>query len=163
MNYDVKGDEKTIYKQKHKFTPDAHFRMLIILPSGSSKTNLLLDLIYRLLYRDNIYLFARNLHQSKYQSLIKTFEPISNEAGYDIIEASNDKIIPLNEMTDSKQKLYIFNGFLNTGYDREIRDYFTNSRNKNCSRVYLSQSWINTDKTMGINASHCFIFRISKY
>ena len=97
--------------------------------------------------------FASNLHESKYQNLIKTFEPISNEAGYDIIEASNDKIIPLNHMTDDNQKLVIFDG-----HDREIRDYFTNSRNENCSCIYLSQSWFNTDKTIRMNASHCFIF-----
>ena len=70
--------------------PDRCFR--IVTPSGSGKTsNLLLDLIYRLLYYDKIYLFARNLQQSKYQNLLKTLEPISKEVSYDVIEASNDK------------------------------------------------------------------------
>ena len=58
-NYDVKGDETTNYKQKHKFMPDWCFRMLIVAPSGSGKSNLLLDLIYRLLYYDKIYLFCQ--------------------------------------------------------------------------------------------------------
>ena len=63
----------------------------MVAPSGSGKTNLLLDLIYRLLCYDKIYLFARNLQQSKYQNLLKTLEPTSKEVGYDVIEASNDK------------------------------------------------------------------------
>lgn len=71
--------------------PDRFFRMLMVTPSGSGKTNLLLDLICRLLYCDKIYLFARNLQQSKYQTLLKTLEPISKEVSYDVIEASNDK------------------------------------------------------------------------
>ena len=71
-NYEVENDETTNYKQKHEFMPDRCFRMLIVAPSGSGKTNLLLGFIYRLLYYDKIDLFARNLHQSKYQNLIKT-------------------------------------------------------------------------------------------
>ena len=43
----------------------------MVTPSGSGKTNLLLDLIYRLLYYDKIDLFARNIQQSKYQNLLK--------------------------------------------------------------------------------------------
>ena len=61
-------------------------------------------------------------------------------------------------MSDDNQKLVKFDDFLNTGHDREIRDYFTNNRNKNFSCIYLSQSWFNTDKTIRMNASHCCIF-----
>ena len=142
-NYDVKDDSSN-YKQIHDFTPDRCFRMLIAAPSGAVKTNLLLDLIFRMLYYDKIYLYAKNLHQNKYQHLLKTF---NNEVGYDIIEPSNDKIIPLSELSDDNQKLVIFDDYLNTGTknDAEIRNYFTNSRNKNCSCIYLSQSFYNTD------------------
>lgn len=75
------------------------------------------------------------------------FEPISEEAGYPVIEASNDKIISLLKMPCGNQKLVIFDDYLNTGAknDAEIRNYFTNSRNKNCSCIYLSQSFQNTD------------------
>ena len=40
------------------------------------------------------------------------------------------------------QKLVIFDDYLNTGAknDAEIPNYFTNSRNNNCSCIYLSQS-----------------------
>ena len=67
--------------------PDRCFRMLVCGPSGSGKTNILLDMIYGLLYFDKIYLYAKNLQQSKYQHLIDLLEPISEEADYLIIEA----------------------------------------------------------------------------
>ena len=100
--------------------------MLICAPSGGGKTNLLLDMIYRLVYYDKIYLYAKNLQQNKYQHLIKLFEPISEEIGYPIIEISNTKIIPLSELSDDNQKLVIFDDYLNTGTknDAEIRNYF---------------------------------------
>ena len=79
--------------------------MLICAPSGGGKTNLLLDMIYRLLYFDRVYLYAKHLQQSKYQHLLKTFKPISKQVGYDIIEDSNDQIIPLSEMMDGNKKI----------------------------------------------------------
>ena len=91
-NYDVK-DKESDYKQKVSFMPDRCFRMLACVPSGSGKTNLVLDMIYRFLYFDEIYLYAKNLQQSKYQHLIDLLEPISTEAGYPIFEASNAKTI----------------------------------------------------------------------
>lgn len=139
---------------------DRSFRMLICAPSGGGKTNLLLDMIYRLLYFDKIYLYAKNLQQCKYQHLLQSFEPISEEVGYDIIAATSGDIIPLQEMSDENQKLVIFDDYLNTGKknDEEIRNYFTASRNKNCSCVYLSQSFYGTDKTIRLNCSHYCIF-----
>ena len=149
-----------IINKKVSFMPDRCFRMLICAPSGGGKTNLLLDMIYRLVYYDKIYLYAKNLQQNKYQHLIKLFEPISEEIGYPIIETSNNKIIPLSELSDDNQKLVIFDDYLNTGTknDAEIRNYFTNSRNKNCSCIYLSQSFYNTDKTIRLNCTHYCIF-----
>ena len=110
--------------------------------------------------RIKIYLYGKNLQQSKYQHLFNTFEPIIQEVCYSVIEASNDKIIPLDKISDEGQKLVIFDDYLNTGSknDSEIRNYFTNSRNKNCSCIYLSQSYYNTDKTIRLNCTHHCIF-----
>lgn len=91
----VKTLKQINYKQLYDFMPDQTFRMLICAPSGSGKTNTLLFMLYNLLYFDKIYLYAMNLEQSKYKDLLKIFDPISKESGYDIIETSNDKITPL--------------------------------------------------------------------
>lgn len=47
----------------------------------------------------------------------------------------------------------IFDDYLNTGVknDAEILNYFTISRNKNYSCIYLSQSYYGTDKTIRLN------------
>ena len=55
---------------------------------------------------DKIYLFSKNLHQNKYQSLLKDFaENINPEAGYEVIDAYSDEIIPLEELPVDNQKL----------------------------------------------------------
>ena len=162
-NYDVKKHKKndsSKYKQLYSFMPDRCFRMLICGPSGCGKTNLVIHLISNLLYYDKIYLYAKNLHQDKYQFILKKFQPINKEIGYQAIEATNGEITPLSELDDNNQKLVVFDDYLNTGSknDSEIKNYFTNSRNKNCSCIYLSQSFYNTDKTIRLNCSHYCIF-----
>ena len=107
--------------------PNRCFRMLICGPSGSGETNTLMDVIYNLLYCDKIFLYAKNLEKSKYQNLLNMFNPISNkDVGYHIIEASNDQIIPVSEFKKNK---------------RPLIDYFIRGRHKNCSVIYLSQSY----------------------
>ena len=50
------------------------FRMLIIGPSGSGKTNTLLHSINDLHPTDKIYLYAKDLHEPKYEHLINKRE-----------------------------------------------------------------------------------------
>ena len=57
--------------------PSDTFRLLICGNSGSSRTNLLYHMIIKpLLYYDEIYLYARNLEQQKYQKLIQKNEGV---------------------------------------------------------------------------------------
>ena len=51
------------------------FRMLIVGPSGFGTTNTLLHLINDLHPIDKIYLHAKDLHEPKYEYLIKKREP----------------------------------------------------------------------------------------
>jgi len=39
-----------------------------------------------------MYLYTKNLEQSKYEDLMKTFKTISKDVGYDILEVSNVEI-----------------------------------------------------------------------
>ena len=70
--------------------PSDTFRMLICGPNVCGKTNTLMHMLHQLLFCDKIYLFSKNLQQPKYQELLKTFQSISKEAGYLVIETSND-------------------------------------------------------------------------
>ena len=157
-NYDVEDDMVSNFRQLYEFMPDRSFRMLLCGPSGSGKPNTLMHMIYNLLYFDKIYLYAKNLEQSKYQNLMDMFKPISDEAGYDVIEASNDKIIPVKDLDSESQKIAMFEDFVCDKNQKPLVDYFIQGRHKNCSVIYLSQSYYKTPKDITLNCSHFSIY-----
>lgn len=76
---------------------------------------------------------------------MKKMSEISRQVGYDILNVTgNDKIIPVNEMDyDDNQKLVIFDDYVCEKNQRQLIDYFIQGRHKNCSVIYLSQSFCN--------------------
>ena len=158
-NYDSNTQNKK-FKYLYSFMPNDTFRMLICGNSGSGKTNLLYHmLIEPLLYCDKIYLYAKNLEQEKYQNLMKEMNEASEEAGYNVMEVSNDKIIPITHLPyENNQKIIIFDDYVCEKNQREIVDYFIQGRHRNCSVIYLSQSFYKTPRDIRLNCSHYCIF-----
>ena len=154
-NYDDDIENKK-FKQCYSFMPNDTFRMLICGNSGSGKTNLLYHmLIEPLLYYDEIHLYAKNLQQDKYQKLINKMNHISRETNYDIMTISNDKIIPINHLPyEDNQKIIIFDDYVCEKNQRQIVDYFIQGRHKNCSVIYLSQSFYKPPRDIRLNCSH---------
>ena len=156
-NYDSTGeDEDKKFKQLYPCMPSDTFRMLICGSSGSGKTNLLYHMIIDpLLYYDEIYLYARNLEQDKYKSLIKKMREMSHKFDYEILNVSKDEITPVTEMDyEDNQKLVIFDDYVCDKNQKQIIDYFIQGRHKNCSVIYLSQSFYKTPKDIRLNCSH---------
>ena len=151
-NYDSTDDIDKKYKQLFPFMPADTFRMLICGNSGSGKTNLLYHMLIKpLLHYDEIYLYARNLEQDKYQKLIQKMRELSSKLGYEILHVSNDEITPVTEMDyEDNQKIVIFS--------KKIIDYFAQGRQKNCSVIYLSQSFYKTPIDIRINCSHYCLY-----
>ena len=158
-NYDTKNKNKK-FKQLHPFMPKDTFRMLICENSGSGKTNLLYHMLMEpLLYCDKIYLYAKNLEQEKYQNLMKEMKEASEETGYNVMEVSNDAIIPITHLPyENNQKIIIFDDYVCEKNQREIVDYFIQGRHKNCSVIYLSQSFYKTPRDIRLNCSHYCIY-----
>ena len=158
-NYDSDTKNKK-FKQLYSFMPKDTFRMLICGNSGSGKTNLLYHmLIEPLLYFDEIHLYAKNLDQEKYQNLMNKMNEMSRTEGYDIMNVSNDRIIPINDIDyEDNQKLVIFDDYVCEKNQRQIVDYFIQGRHKNCSVIYLSQSFYKTPRDIRLNCSHYCIY-----
>ena len=158
-NYDVDNKNKK-FKQCYSFMPNDTFLMLICGNSGSGKTNLLYHmLIVPLLHYDEIHLYAKNLEQEKYQNLINKMNEISGQTGYEIMTISNDAIIPINHLNyEDNQKLIIFDDYVCEKNQREIVDYVIQGRHKNCSVIYLSQSFYKTPRDIRLNCSHYCIY-----
>ena len=159
-NYDSNSDKTNSYKQLYQYMPDDTFRMLICGGSGSGKTNLLYHMLMKpLVYYDQIHLYAKNLEQQKYQDMINNFNEISQSVGYDVLVCSNNEIVPVeNMMDDSAQKIVIFDDFVCEKNQKPLIDYFIRGRHKNCSVIYLSQSFYGTPKDIRLNCSHFCVY-----
>ena len=159
-NYDSNNDKTKRYKQLYQYMPDDTFRMLICGNSGSGKTNLLYHMLMKpLLFYDQIHLYGKNLEQQKYQDMISTFDDISQSVGYNVLLCSNDDIVPVeNLMDNTAQKIVIFDDFVCDKNQKPLIDYFIRGRHKNCSVIYLSQSFYGTPKDIRLNCSHFCIY-----
>ena len=127
--------------------------MLITSLSGAGKTNLLYHILMSpLVYYDQIYLYAKNIEQDKYQQMIKMFDRIRNNIGYDLLVYSNDIITPVEDLLDDDaQKIVIFDDYVT---EKIKLNYFRRGRDKDCSIFYLSQSYYKTPKDIRFNCSH---------
>jgi hypothetical protein len=159
-NYDPDFSSTTGYKQGHPCMPADVFRMLICGPSNSGKTNILLHMVYELLAYDKVYLFSKNLHQNKYQALLQDFASnIDPVAGYEVIEAPGDGIIPLEELPVDNQKIAVFDDLVCESNQNSIINYFINGRHRNCSVIYLTQTFYKVPKNIRDNCSHFCVFK----
>ena len=158
-NYD-RHDKNTNFKRLYGYMPSDTFRVLICGNSGSGKTNLLYHMLMKpLLYYDRIHLYAKNLEQQKYKDMLQTLTDISNSVGYSVLVCSNDDIIPVEELKDDDaQKIVIFDDFICEKNQKPLIDYFIRGRHKNCSVIYLSQSFYKTPKDIRLNCSHFCVY-----
>ena len=77
INFDEYTNENKIeHNLKWPYIPDHPYRILIVRGSGSGKTNTLLNLIGNQPDIDNIYLYAKDLYEAKYQYLINECEKV---------------------------------------------------------------------------------------
>ena len=108
-NYDS-NSKYNDFKQLYSYMPDNTSRMLLASPSGAGKTNLFYHILMKpLLHYDQLHLYAKNLEQDKYKKMIEKLTDISNQVGYDVINYSNNEIVPVeNLMEDEAQKMVVF-------------------------------------------------------
>ena len=152
------------------------YRILIIGPSGSAKTNTLFNLIQQ----DNniinkIYLYAKDLEEPKYQFLIKK----RKNAGIKNLNDPSASIEYWNSMDDvcnniddynSKRKrkskvLIVFddtiaNIMTNKIFQVIIKELFIRCRKLNILLVFITQSYFSVPKEGRLNSTHYLIMKI---
>ena len=154
---------------------DWPYRKLIIGPSGSSKTNYLLNSIQR--YSnviDKIYLYAEDLEEPKYQMLINKREKPDINFNNDptaFIEYSNsmDDILSNIEDYNKKRKreiLIIFDDMIShVMSDKKaqqiLKDLFIRCRKLTISLCFLTQSYFSVPKDVRLNCTHYILFKLN--
>ena len=147
--------------------------MLIIGPSGSGKTNTLLHLINNLHPIDKIYLYAKDIHEPKYEYLINKREQagIKNLNDYHVfIEYSDDMDDVLDDINNynknrDKKVLIVFDDMIadieyNKNFKRIIKELFYRARKINVSIVFITQSYFRALKDARLNSTYYILIKI---
>ena len=93
---DIANKNNKEHNNKWPYIPDHPYRVLITGGSGSGKTNALLDLVKKQDDIDEIYLYAKDLSEPKYEFLIKKCD----DAEIKHVNNSNSFIECSNTMDD---------------------------------------------------------------
>ena len=153
---------------------DWPFRMLIIGPPGSGKTNTLLHVINDLNPIDKIYLYAKDLYEPKYEYLINKREQAGIKNLNDphaFTECSDDMNDVLEDISNynknrDKKVLIVFDDMIadieyNKNFKRIIKELFYRACKINVSFVFIMQSYFRALKDARLNSTHYMIMKIN--
>ena len=169
--------------------PKHPFRLLVIGASGSGKSNCVMNLITNYLNFDRIIFYARDTSEDKYQYLMSFFEEIEQQIyekslkRYNKMKPENrpkeepklfkiaefyenpnpEDIISSNDLNPDIRNCIVFDDFVSSGKSahKPIIDLFIRSRKRNCSVIYISQSFYSIPKDIRLNASHMILFNVT--
>ena len=148
------------HNEKWPYIPDHPYRILITGASGSGKTNTLLNLINEQRDIDKIYLYAKDLSESKYEFLIKNRENagikhVNNSKAF--IECSNTKDDVYENINDynptrKRKSLIVFDDMIvdimtNKKLQSTLKELFIRCRKLNISLVFITQSYFSVPRT----------------
>ena len=152
---------------------DWPFRMLIIGPPGSGKTNTLLHLINNLHPIAKIYLYAKDIHEPKYEYFINKRQQVGIKNLNDphvFIEYSDD----MNDVLDNinnynknsdKKVLIVFDDMIadieyHKNFKRVITELFYRAHKINVSIVFITQSYFRALKDARLNSTYYILMKI---
>ena len=160
--------------EKWPYIPDHPYRTIIIGDSGSGKTNTLINLINEQKDIDKIYLYVRDLSETKYEYLIKKRKDIgikhlNNPNAF--VECSNTMGDVYQNIDDynlnRKRKILIFFDDMiadimkNKKFQVIIKELFIRCRKLNISLVFITQSYFSVPKDVRLISTYYLIMKIN--
>ena len=135
------------------------FRMCVVAPSGSGKTNFLVNLIH--LFSQglkgtfaDITIITRNKDEPLYNFVVSKCEQIQVKEGI-------HNLPQLDKMDKKVNHLVCFDDLVLSKDQSAIENYYIRARKLNCSVIYLSQSFFRIPKVIRNNCSYMVILKLS--
>ena len=160
-------------KKSSSENDDWPFRMLIIGPSGSGRTNTFLHLIDKFHPIDKIYLYAKDTDEEKYQYLINKREQAGIKNLNDpqaFIEYSSDINDVLEDIINYNKKRYkkvliIFDDMIadimrSEKFKAIVKEVFIRCRKLNISVAFITHSYFRTPKDARLNSTHYILMKM---
>ena len=141
------------FLDKNCFVPQHPSNTVIVGCTGSSKTNLLFNMLTLNPVYEKIYVITKQ-EEEKYNFLLKKY-PNDIKICY-----QNDEY-DLNELIDYKKQVCCIYGDLIKD-NNCINSWFVRSRKRNCSNLFLSHSCFRISKTLRLNIHYLILFKTPK-
>lgn len=152
--YDVipkKYLDKVENPNEHLHNIKIPFRMCVVAPSGTGKTNFLLNLIKIFSAGEgtfaDITIVTRNKDEPLYNYLSGEFQQIQIKEGM-----SNTP--KLDDMDKEYNHLVVWDDLVLSKNLNNVEEYYMRARKKNCSVIFLSQSYYDIPKFVRKNSSY---------
>lgn len=133
-------------------------RMCVVAPSGSGKTNFLVNVIAKFCEGKgtfaDITVITRNSDEPLYRFLKKKCDDIQ------IVEGLNNTPV-LDKMDKDVNHLVVFDDLVLEKNQERIKNYYIRARKLNCSVIYLSQSFFAIPKIIRNNCSYLVLLKLS--
>ena len=135
------------------------FRMCVVAPSGSGKTNFLVNLIHLFSQGSkgtfgDITIITRNKDEPLYNFLVSKCDQIQVKEGI-------HNLPQLDKMDKKINHLVCFDDLVLAKDQSAIENYYIRARKLNCSVIYLSQSYFRIPKVIRNNCSYMVILKLS--
>jgi hypothetical protein len=134
------------------------FRMCIVAPSGSGKTNFLCNLL-EMFSRGkgtfaSIHIITRNADEPLYKWLMKQSDQI-------IIKEGLTNTPPLDKFDKEVNHLVVWDDLVLSKDLSMVENYYIRARKLNCSVIFISQSFFKIPKTIRNNCSYMVLLKLS--
>ena len=148
--------EKDLSVNVNFLAPKWSFRMFIIGPSGCGKSNLLMNLITKYLHYDKLFLYSKHLDQPLYTHFMNA--NVSNNCH--IFKNKYEEVVDIDSLNPEEQNLICFDDFLTEKNQDVFTKFIIRGRHKNCSVIYLTQSYFSTPKDIRLNCNFFVLFDV---
>lgn len=149
------ADNPNIHLHKLKLP----FRMCIVAPSGSGKTNFLINLLKLFCAGDKgtfitIHIITRNKDEPLYRWISSVCDQIIITEGLSTTPA-------LDKFDKEKNHLVVFDDLVLSKTLDVVENYYIRARKLNCSVIFISQSYFRIPKIIRNNCSYMVLLKLS--
>lgn len=152
--------------QNEKFGLRHPFRLGVVGGSGAGKTTAVCELILKLVKYEHLYIYARDLEEPIYAGIMATLDEIAekNHLSSPLYTASDnpDDIIDVASMDAKVRSVMLLDDMVSSPKARPlIFEHFLRGRKKNCSYIFISQSYFSIQRQVRLQLSSLILMKLN--